>query len=386
MTALVERRRKRTLSMFVFTVLVMVAIPALGYVGVRAVLDSTGGKDAHAGELPVQEFPSTPAGLLLTVDDAGVLSSATVFVMSPNGIGGSIISVPVNSDTGFSDQARQSLQGVHAAGGLEATALQVESLLLVTINQAIEADAQQVAGMLLPYEPFTVELATEVSGTTDTGGADTLNAGTSVLDATNAAKVLTYGAGEGQETTRKGNLEALWAGVVTAIGKGRPVASVSATAPASFDELLDRVFSASVQSRGLSTIALTAAQNPEGLDIVQLDRSEAVFVFSSIAPGSMSAPGLGPIIRLEAPAGYDLAVKLTLDKLLFLTANVVSIDTNSTPQPDTVFLVPDDANRIRAQTTDVIFGDIVFGDPTVRVDGVDVTIVLGTDYLESVET
>ena len=79
-------------------------------------------------------------------------------------------------------------------------------------------------------------------------------------------------------------------------------------------------------------------------------------------------------------------MKLTLDKLLFLAANVVSVDTSSAPQPDTIFFVPDEANRIRAQTTDVIFGEIVFGEPTVRVSGVDVTIVLGIDYLESVET
>ncbi|TPW13092.1 MAG: hypothetical protein FD127_2248 [Acidimicrobiaceae bacterium] len=363
MTALADRRRRRTLTMLLFTVLVMGAIPVLGYVGVRAVLDSTGGKDAQAGVLPVQEFPDTPAALFVT-------------------------SVPVNSDVGFTDSSRQSLQGVYAAGGLEATALQVESLLLVTINHSAEADLQQAAGFLLAYEPFTVDLATEVSNGS-TGEADSIAAGTVVLDAANAAKVLTYGAGIGEETIRKANLEALWVGVAAAVGTGQPVASAvpgTAQPPVSFDDFVNRLFSSSVQSRGLSTVALTAAQNPDELDIVQLDRSEAVFVFASIAPGSMSAPGLGPIIRVEAPSGYDLQVKLTLDKLLFLAANVVSVDTSSAPQPDTIFFVPDEANRIRAQTTDVIFGEIVFGEPTVRVSGVDVTIVLGIDYLESVET
>ncbi|MEK7422721.1 MAG: hypothetical protein AAB131_02655 [Actinomycetota bacterium] len=388
MTALADRRRRRTLTMLLFTVLVMGAIPVLGYVGVRAVLDSTGGKDAQAGVLPVQEFPDTPAALFVTVDSEGVLASATVFVLAPSGAGGSIISVPVNSDVGFTDSSRQSLQGVYAAGGLEATALQVESLLLVTINHSAEADLQQAAGFLLAYEPFTVDLATEVSNGS-TGEADSIAAGTVVLDAANAAKVLTYGAGIGEETIRKANLEALWVGVAAAVGTGQPVASAvpgTAQPPVSFDDFVNRLFSSSVQSRGLSTVALTAAQNPDELDIVQLDRSEAVFVFASIAPGSMSAPGLGPIIRVEAPSGYDLQVKLTLDKLLFLAANVVSVDTSSAPQPDTIFFVPDEANRIRAQTTDVIFGEIVFGEPTVRVSGVDVTIVLGIDYLESVET
>ena len=385
MTALADRRRKRTLGMFAFTAVVIAAIPALGYVGARAVLDSTGGTDAQAGDLPMQEFPTTPAALWITTDE-GVLSSATVFVLAPSGVGGSIISVPVNADIGFSNDARESLQQVYATGGLEATALQVESLLLVTINFSDEASPDEAAGFLLPLEPFTVDLVSEVPGTGSGGGDGSLAPGRAVLDATNAAKVLTAGAGTGEETIRKANLEALWAGVVTSVGAGRVTAAVAGVAPVDFDGFVDRLFAAPVQSRGLSTVALTGDDNPDDFDIVQLDRSEAVFVFASIAPGSMAAPSRGPRIRVEAPSGYDLQVKLTLDKLLFLEANVVSVDTSHAPQSDTVFFVPDEADRIRAQTTDTIFGEIVFAEPTVRVSGVDVTIVLGTDYLETVDT
>jgi len=50
-----------------------------------------------------------------------------------------------------------------------------------------------------------------------------------------------------------------------------------------------------------------------------------------------------------------------------------------------VFLVPNEADRIRAQVADEIFGTIVFEDPVERIDGIDVTLVLGTDYLSTVE-
>jgi hypothetical protein len=33
----------------------------------------------------------------------------------------------------------------------------------------------------------------------------------------------------------------------------------------------------------------------------------------------------------------------------------------------------------------MIFGDFTFQDPTVRIDGVDLTVVLGTDYLATVD-
>src|SRR5215212_5140469 len=95
------------------TIVVLVVAPLLGYVGARAVLDSTGGKDALADNLDITEFPSTPTAVLLATDDAGVLASVTAFALDPSGVGGSIVSVPVSADIGFSDEARQSLQDVY---------------------------------------------------------------------------------------------------------------------------------------------------------------------------------------------------------------------------------------------------------------------------------
>lgn len=212
-----------------------------------------------------------------------------------------------------------------------------------------------------------------------------LVAGAVVVPATTAAQVLTVGAGEGDETARKANIEAVWAAFATSVGGGRATTLPTNVAPASFDEFAQRLTAAPVASRGLSVIRLSDDENPDGGDVVQLDQGEAVFVFASVAPGSMSAPRLGAAFRVEAPPGYDVQVKLTIDKILFIGANVVSVDTSRPARPDTVFLVPNEADRVRAQVADEIFGTITFEDPTVRIDGVDVTLVLGTDYLSSVE-
>ena len=40
-------------------------------------------KDALADNLPEKTFPNTPTALYLTQDDAGVLSSVTMFVLAP---------------------------------------------------------------------------------------------------------------------------------------------------------------------------------------------------------------------------------------------------------------------------------------------------------------
>lgn len=388
MSAIPSRRRNRTVGMAFTTLFVLALTPVLGWFGIRAVLDSTGGRDATADNLPVQTFPDTPSALYLTTDEAGVLSSVAVFVLAPAGVGGSIISVPVDADVGFAPDARRSLQQVWAEEGIDGLSFAIESLLLVSPNVVAANNPAQAQVFLEPYAPFQVDLVNDVVSSDDSGQHPTLNKGTLVLDSANAVRVLTDGAGTGAESVRIGNLDAFWHGFATAIGGGRAIdAGVDTTVPpATFDDFVKRLLAAPVQSRGLAVKPLTGEDNPTGLDVVEVDRSDAVFVFASIAPGSIASPTTNPRYRIEAPPGYDLQVKLTIDQLLFLQANVVSVDTTGALRKDTSFLVPDDTDRNRVAVADEIFGTINYGDPTVRIDGVDVTVVLGTDYLESVGT
>jgi len=384
-SAIARRRRQRTVAMLVVTLLVLFAVPALGFVGVRALLDSTGGTDARADNLPIQTFPATPTALYLATDPTGALSSATVFVLQPSLAGGSIIPIAVNADIGFTPESRQSLQEVFAAGGVDAAVLAVESLTLITINVVEVADEASVTGLLLPFAPVTVELVADVAmASPDDMTAQPLTAGTAVLDARAAAKVLTEPAASsaGGQTGHRTNVEALWAAVSAMVGGGRPGSAFATAPPATWDAFAAALFAGPAPSRGIAVQPLEGDENPDGKDVVQLDRADAVFVFASVAPGSMSGPSPGLLFRLEAPQGYDAAVKTTIERLLFLGANIVSVDTNVAPRPDTVFLVPDDVNRDEAMQTNGIFGSVSFEDPTVRIDGVDLTVVLGTDYLD----
>ena len=214
---------------------------------------------------------------------------------------------------------------------------------------------------------------------------DVLRAGTVVLPAKDAAKVLISGAGQGDESSRKGNHEALWAGFVSAVGGGRGTTLPTAVPPASIEEFTARLVAGPVASRGLSTIRAHRGAEPDrdrrGAARPERGRVRVRQRGARINVG----PKLGPNFRVEAPPGYDLQVKLTIVKILFIGANVLSVDTSATPRADTVFLVPNEADRIRAQVADEIFGTIVFEDPVERIDGIDVTLVLGTDYLSTVE-
>jgi len=435
-TALAERRRRRTLAMLAGTLGVLLVVPMLGYVGAKAIANSTGGTDALADNLPIRPFPSTPTAVLATTDAAGVLSSVTVFVLDPSGVGGTAINVPVTADIGFADDARQSLRSVHAEGGADATWPAVESLLVLTINHFREAGAAEVEALLAPVAPIPVDLpqpvaapsvteaatpdpesptgpestgpdstdpdatdpdTTEPEGkdpeeTTETAPADPATTtgetivagGPSELDAAAAATILTTTSGDQAESTRRPNLEALWAGIAQAVGPGSG-AVPAAGAPASFDDYMTRWFAGPVRTRGLSASPLTGDENPDGLDVEEIPRAEVLLVFGSIAPGAVSPSSPGLVFRLEAPTGYTAEVRRTIAKLLFLGGIVVSVDMTKEPQPNTVFIVPDEINRAEAGTTNLIFGDFTFAEPTERIDGVDLTVVLGTDYLSTVD-
>lgn len=385
MTIVEQTRRRRTVRMALVTAVVMILVPVFGYVGVRAVLDSTGGKDALADNVPIQDFPPTPTGLLLSVDDDGSLAGATVFVLGPSGAGGSIIPVPLNADVGFAVDARRTIQQVYAEEGPEAAVFAAESVLLISINFWEVVDPPTLAGVLLPFEPYEVTLPNDVDPGAGAAPDDAIAAGTSVLDARTAASVLSLGVGTAGESARVENAEGVWQAFAVKVGEGRPPTTPFVGAPTDFDGLMARVEAGPVASRGLSVVPFTEEQNPAGLDVVLLDQTEAVFVFGSICPAQVSAPKPGLLMRVVAPPGYDDQVRRTIDKILYVGANVVSVSLSGELRPETVFLVPDEENRNRLAVADGIFGEINIQQPEVRIGGVDVTVELGTDYLESVE-
>ena len=89
----------------------------------------------------------------------------------------------------------------------------------------------------------------------------------------------------------------------TSIGGGRAIeAGVDLTvAPPTFDDFVKRFLAAPVKARGLAVKPLTGEDNPTGADVVELDRSDSVFVFASIAPGSIGAATNKTFPRAEHP-------------------------------------------------------------------------------------
>lgn len=423
MSALVTRQRRLNLIMLAVTLSTIVAVPLLGYAGVRAVLESTGGRDARADNLPIQSFPVTPAAAWFITDDDGELAAAAILVLDPSLRGGSLVDVPVNADVGAESGLQRGLYEVFAEQGAEGALLAVEALTSLTLAYGFDSDADGVQATIAPVGSISVELVADVEVP---GWTAPLVAGATVLDAATAAAVLADSpvrSAVGFDEHRR-NVNAVWAGLSGANGGGSRPVSPERSVPADEGEFFDRFFSGPVGTRPILAVPIRSAGSTSEVDLptaggasatslpepattdgsapltpdeggeaaevvrpelVAVDRADSVFVFASIAPASMSAPAAGPMFRLEAPPGYDAQVLRTVGWLLYFGANVVSIDSTNELRPDTVFVVPDTGTRSAVESFDVLFGELAFADPSMRIDGVDITVELGTEYLEALE-
>ena len=390
MTALASRRRRQTVLALAAGLVAAVAAPTLLYVGAKAISNSKAGKNALADALPEQTFPHTPTGMLATVSDTNELTSVTVFVLAPDADvsadgydqrGGSVVSVPINVDSGSGDQLL-SLHDAYALGGEAELRLDLESAINLTLDFSAVMTGGDFAAFLGSLPALQITLPHDVLDSDDTV---LLGQGPAVLTAEQAAQVITSKSATESERLRQPNIDALWAGIVDAIGTGREGQTLSAASPTNFAELAARLTAGPVASRGLVARPLAADRNPQGLEIDQLDRSDTILVFASIAPAQMTRPASGLSYRLEAPPGYDQQVRKTIGILLSLDGNVVSVDLNAEPEPDTTFMIYSSALAAAEPTDNAIFGTITIETPEVQLGSVDITIVLGTTFLDGVD-
>ena len=267
MTALTSRRRRQTLLALAAGLLAAIAAPTLLYVGAKAITNSKAGKNALADVLPEQTFPQTPTGMLATVSDTNELTSVTVFVLAPDADvsaagydqrGGSVLSVPINVDSGSGDQLL-SLHDAYALGGEAELRVDLESAINLTLDFSAVMTADEFAGFLAGLPAVQATFPRDVLGPDE---EVLYPAGPAVLAATQVAQVLTANSPAESERLRQPNLDALWTGIAAAVGSGREGQTLSAASPASFAELATRLTAGPVASRGLVARPLAPEREP----------------------------------------------------------------------------------------------------------------------------
>jgi hypothetical protein len=377
-TALSSVRRQRTGLMLALTMMVLVAVGGLLYAGGKALARYRGAKNTTITTIAI---PVTPVGMLATVDVKNRLTSVAVMVEKPNGHGGgSIVNVPISADTSGVEGQRVALSDAYVQGGADGLTQAVESILTITIDQHAVLGPDELTAVLAPLGKFNVVFPAKVATTDKTGTVTLYPKGPQTLTAKQMTIAMNARVVGQQEAARQPTILALWTAIALANGQGRGIPT--AVPPASMNDVVVQLFAGQLLTRNIPVVPLPAGETSDK-DVGQLDRADAVFVFATIAPSNMSAANTGLTFRVEAPPGYDDKVKFVVASLLYVNSNVQWVYADGPVHKDTLVFLKDPALSTQVGGPLAIFGHTVINDPTYRIEGVDVIVQLGTDYLTS---
>lgn len=152
---LVRRRRRATL--------VAVALLVVSVIGTVLVLrplvdddDAELAIDAAGGEEAVVEVDPTPKALFVQVDENGALVAATVAVIDGTEQGGGVVFVPASTLLDVPSFGLETLSFAYEAEGVELVALTIENLLGVGFDHVALVDDQSWADLVGEVDPLAV--------------------------------------------------------------------------------------------------------------------------------------------------------------------------------------------------------------------------------------
>lgn len=403
MTAIAERRKRRTVFGAVAALLLIVAAGAMFVVGVVTLSNSQEGEAVGIDTRPAVQFPATPNALLAVTDENGQLASLVVMTLLPDGQGGSMVTVPVKADStaGFGLQ-RRPLDESFDADDVEGLVASVEEMLAITIQRSAVVDADGLEALLPPVEALRFVVPNEVVDTRGGGGV-IATAGPQTFTVEEMVSILAAVDDEAEVDTSHANDVAVWESLAQTAPVAVPPEQVPLdelgrpVAPATVDELMTRLWQGEITVRDLLVVAVDDETNPTEADVVLIDRRDSNLVFAQVSPGLVSTPNTGLTVRVvanftddqlaEAGGVYgstsDLAVEL-IGRLLFIGGNVTSVDTAPTGAPDVTIIEVAEERQLQEN---VEAAEALFGEAEVRVaasiiEGIDVEVILGMSYLE----
>jgi hypothetical protein len=364
-----------------------VVIPVLGVVAARTLGDSTSGTLDSTGAASVEPTAETPGALLVATDGSDVVG-LTVFAVSPSGSGGTVAVIPAGSVAtvdGIDHLTR--LAAAFGQGGMDAQVTAAEGMLGVTFSTTQQVDQAGLAALFRPLAPIPVDLADAVDLPASAAGPATqLPAGPQELTAEQAAAALFARVPNESEIVRLPNHLAVWNGVVSA---SRRVAKASPDAVPSDIAGFLAAIGAGANAAVSPTVSplLDTVSNPDGVDLLQLDKVDLRILMARILPTAASPTGSGLRVRLANHSGDPTALHEATARLQFVGAAVVAIDDSAAPPAkETAARYDPSLNPDQLTVLNPAVGEVTATPASRRIDGVDVTIDLGEDFLSFLTT
>ncbi|MGE0879959.1 MAG: hypothetical protein AB7L13_22385 [Acidimicrobiia bacterium] len=395
--------------------LVTVAVAASGVVlsvkGAHHITTSKGGRTIDSPE-PPKLLPSTPAALMVQEAD-GKAVGAVVISLTAVRPGGFVIPVPLDTADVRADRTG-SLADAFAVSPKDGEQA-VGALLGVTFSQIDTVDEAHLERLLEPYAPFPIQLTDAVIDPGAPSKSPPLFApGSLRLTAAQAANFLTVVGRSETEILRRDRVNLLWASIgeragfvapivagpdttvapttsiVTVVGTdttARAPAANGPPAPETIDEYLKIALAGSPINVVPLPVEIVVDGSTSGAPSFRRIDGLTRLLAARAMPSSVTPLDTGTKVWLVNPTGEDagpadLAVRIAFfgDNLIFAT------DTRDTLPDKTLIEYAGDEFRSKAQSMrDIVLevGELRQSDDA-RVEGIDVKVTLGSDYLAMV--
>lgn len=393
MTAIESRRRRRTTWALVCGLIGALMLPSGLALSANSLLNSTDGDSVDASG--VLRVPSTPAALLAVVDAGGLLASLQMVALAPGGIGGTVVSIPVNSAAIVGeDESPRRLYDSFLAGGIAALASDVEGLLNVTFTVSAAVTASELTPLLGSITSVTVEFDRPVKGVLGGVVTDVLPAGRQSITAEQVAKALAAIEPDAAEKDRLPLLKSLWVGVgtsqrnpqidltTTSLAADETTTTAVGTPTIDMKAFVDRLLAGQVQVwQFAGTPVGQGDTNPNGLDWYALDRAEIILVTASVVPSSVSSLLASINVQIDSPFNDAALTREAVLRFMSLGVNIVLIrEITETPQQATIAAIADVALESEVAGYASVLGGMEIHRQKVPVEGVDLRLTLGFDF------
>lgn len=296
-----RRVTPRAVAFGVAFLVLLAAVPALGWVGKERLLDSRGGNvvDAtqEAGDPGYKALvePTQTALVIQRATPEGPVVATTLLALGMGQTGGSVIQVPLDTETRNPVFALDRLGQVAETGSSDSLTEAVANRLNVAIPTTIELDDTLLASLVSPVAPLTIDNPDPVL--TDTG--QVYAAGEVALTAEELGPFLRAGAEDESELGRLARNEVVWAAWLDAIGQSDEPDSVG-PATTGIGPFLRTLSGAGAKADEEEVVAPVV----ETLDVVEQPDADAAEL-----PDSFDVPEPGddgPNVRPLVPApGFD---------------------------------------------------------------------------------
>ena len=392
MTAIPARRRRRMIAAMVTSGLSVIALPSGLFLGTNSLLHASGGNSIDSrGTI---DIPSSVVEMLAVINSRNEVASLALFAVTPEGKGGTIVSIPVGSmaDVAKTEQPRR-VADSYTTGGLQALKTDVENLLNITVDFADDMTVAEFAVVLAAVGTQPVVLQQPVTDTGADGAAIiVLESGSSTATPDLLAAGLASSQTGTPESARLPQVRALWNSIARA-GVATPSAEVSGST-SSISPLDTSVYTSTAAFVNAllmgeidvwqfsSTLFTDDVRNPNKVDLYGLDGGEVLMVMASVVPSALTVTTANVAVMVDIPFASAVVAKEVVTRLAFLGANVVLIRQSPDLATErTTVYYNDSIAKTEAETYPTLLGPLEFTESKDVISGVNLRIVLGNDFV-----